>query len=309
MDSNLSVNFTRRGSYFTVLKRGARGLELNYFLKSGAILNSPDGEDFEMKKQLEILFSEIADKSIKIDRLSVSLPCESAIIAQFPGREGISHGELIQLINLEIRQIDANLKSDSFNSSLYKLYSTKRKYELILAMMFYKTEIEKIRKLFKPYRLQPDSFEISQLNAHNSLYYNYPELGIENNAVFAIHADYIELSLMSGSRFVYYNHLALPESESFAMVLKSEYEKLTKSYIDSIDNIFFWGEGLKKEYIDLTKEALAGKVKNISRLNSFRMMSSTLSDEERDYCVRIGHIITPCIGAALPVYHEHLIIE
>ncbi len=308
MDSNLSVFFTASGTYFTVVKRGERGLELNHYSRTAAVFNSSNITDSEMNRQLDILFAELEKKDIKIDRISVSLPSESAIIAQFPGREGISQGELIQLMNLEIRQIDANLKSDDFTSSLFKLYSVKRKYDLILAMMFYKNEIEKIRKLFKPFRLQPELIEISQLNAHNSLYYNYPELGRENNAVFGIHADYIELSLMSGSNFVYYNHLALPANDAFPSMVKSEYEKLTKSYIDSIDNIFFWGEGLKKEYIDMTKLTLEGNVKNVSRLNSFRMMSSTLPENERDYCVRIGHIITPCIGAVLPVYHEHFIL-
>jgi len=105
---------------------------------------------------------------------------------------------------------------------------------------------------------------------------------------------------------VYYNLVSLPDLEKFGDSLEKEFDKLTSDYISHLDGLYFFGTGLKAEHIEIAKEKLSKKIPLIGRLNAFRMMTTSLSQREREYCSRVSHIFPPCIGGCFPAYHEHI---
>jgi len=306
MDLTLSVFFNIDRTYLTVVERTNRGLNLVYVNSTSSPVNIDHINEpsfIEASRELDSILKSI---ELKINRLTCTIPSETVLVSLFPGRTGISESELLQLVNLEIRQSYPQFGVENFSSSVIPLAPMINKRQMVLAVILLKQDFEVYSKLLYPLNLPVDNIEISQLNAHSAFIYNYPEISIKNIALLGVQSRFIDISLLSGKAPVYYNLVSLPDLEKFGDSLEKEFDKLTSDYISHLDGLYFFGTGLKAEHIEIAKEKLSKKIPLIGRLNAFRMMTTSLSQREREYCSRVSHIFPPCIGGCFPAYHEHI---
>jgi hypothetical protein len=147
---------------------------------------------------------------------------------------------------------------------------------------------------------------ISQFAAHAALLYNYPEHTGNTVALFTVQESFIDFSVLKKGKLVFYNLVSLPNHGELGAVCNAEIENmLAGQYVSYIDEAFLLGPGL-------TQATFTAAISEISvparRLNAFRMLTTNLSQRDRDYCVRTAHLYPPCIGAALPDIHAGEII-
>ena len=304
MDLTLSVFFNIDRTYITMVERTPMGLKLVYVNSTSTPVNIEHiaEESFQTaSNEVQTILKEIQSP---VSRVTCTIPAESVLVSLFPGRTGITNKELLQLVNLEIRQAYPQFELDNFSSTIIPLAPKKDKKQMIMAVILLKQDFEVYKKILSPLGMAVDNIEISQMNAHSAFIYNYPEHADKNIALVGIQNKFADISILTNKSPQYYSLASLSEINKFGGLIEKEFDKLTTEYIQSLDGIFFFGTGLTNEHIEIARDTLGKKVNLIGRLNAFRMMKASLSQREREYCSRVSHIFPPCIGGCFPAYHE-----
>jgi hypothetical protein len=150
------------------------------------------------------------------------------------------------------------------------------------------------------------NIEISQLNAHSTFLYNYPERKHETVAIIGVSNNFLDISIIKAGKPVYYNLAKLKDREMIGDVCLEEFEKVTGIYVEKIDSAYLFGEGLDIDMLVIAQSLIMMSVPNVGKLNAFRMFTTDMDKRNRDYCSRMAHIFPPCIGGNLPAYHQKI---
>ncbi len=306
MSKILSVYFSSERTYFTLSELSSKGLQLLYINSTEVPI---DLEDIETDnsvlgtQELEIHLSGIAQD---IDRITVTISAENALISQIPGGDDISEEDLKNLIKLEINQAYPNLKFEDFTTHVYPLDAKKDGSKMMMAAIVPKKIYENAKKVLITAGKPVQNIEISQINAQNAFLFNYPELVEAPVVLLGIDKQFVDISIMKDSKPLYYNLARIKDSTKLGEVCKKEFEKILEEYVENIQSAYFFGPGLNKEILENTQKEIGALVYQSGRFNAFRMVSTELDDREKEYCSRLLHIFPPCIGGSMPSYFERI---
>lgn len=306
MKRTLSIFFNIDRTYVTITEPNEKGLELLYLNSTNNNIDLENiDDDYAQRgvKELEVLLSSF---DVEIDKISITIPAESVMVSQFPGRQGMEESELRKLISLEIRNAFPTFNPDDFTSNIVPLERRLDGQSLMLAVIIPKQIILSCIDILKAYDLPIENIEISQLSAHSAFLYNYPEMINNNVIIIGVQDQFMDVSIISNGKPIYYDLVSLSDKNDIGAVFEAEYEKLITTAVDHIDHAYFFGTGLTRDmYIAVWETSMLLGI-NVGRLNAFRMMTTNLNARDREYCSRTMHIFPPCIGASFPSYHERI---
>jgi hypothetical protein len=306
MKTALSVFFNIDRTYLTWVRNTDKGLSLEYInsTKSSIDLENLGSEASQQgKKELNEILSSLGETP---DRLSVTIPAEIVYVSQFPGDHSMKKKELQELIGLEIRQAYPGMNDQDFVTNIYPLKSGKSGKDMMMAVIISKEILKSCDKILKSVDQKISVIEISHLNSHTAFLYNYPERHDQTVALLGIQENFIDVSIIQNKHPVYYNLLSVSDFDQLGDILEEEFNRIRENHVDEIDTAFFFGISLTKElYLQMWETAMLIGFE-AGRLNAFRMMHTTLDQRDREYCTRTSHIYPPCIGGALPSYHNRI---
>ncbi|MCX6148577.1 MAG: hypothetical protein NTW25_15190 [Candidatus Kapabacteria bacterium] len=306
MKRTLSVFFNIDRTYVTITEPNEKGIELLYLNSTDTNIDLENLDDDFAQVGIEDLEALLKPIEIEVDRICVTIPAESVLVSQFPGRPGMEESELRKLVSLEIRNAYPTFNPDDFTSNVIPLAQRQDGQSLMLAVIMPKQIIMSCIDILKVYDLPIENIEISQLNAHSAFLYNYPEMMDKNVIIIGVQDQFMDVSVISAGKPIYYDLVSLGDKSEIGNVFEAEYEKLTKTAIQNIDCAYFFGTGLTRDmYISVWETSMLLGI-GIGRLNAFRMITTKLDSRDREYCSRTMHIYPPCIGSSFPAYHEKI---
>jgi hypothetical protein len=136
--------------------------------------------------------------------------------------------------------------------------------------------------------------------AISALTYNYPEIAGSNTAIISFSLNSNWLMVCSENKPAYFSKLCESSNIFNFDNIKSELEKAEELLSSKVKYLFLSGESLTPEIINDFKKSLSNKFNVINRLNAFRMLTTKLDSDHREYCNRMAHVFPSCIGAGMP---------
>jgi hypothetical protein len=209
--------------------------------------------------------------------------------------------ELQELLKLEIRQQLPGYTLEDFHTEAFPMAARLDGTEMMLAISIEKNFVMLAEQVLGELQLPLVRTGVSQMAAHSALMYNYPEHARNTVMVLGVQDQYMDVSVVRQGKLAYYNLVSLPSKQDIGQVCEREMQKLLAQYVPFIDAAFLFGAGLAKPALEAAQQAIPVQVE---RLNTFRMMKSTLDERERQYSSRVAHIFPACIGGALPLLQE-----
>lgn len=304
MELTLSVYFGNDRTYLTLVKPKEDGLELVYL---NATSSHIDLDNIENSQSGVLELNKILDDiNHDIGQLTVTLPSENVLVTKFPSKPNITLDELKKLVNLEIRQNFPQYNHDDFTSTTIKFAPKLDGVSMDIAVIIPKQNYISCKKILEKIKVPISNTEISQFNAHNAFLFNYPDYTDKTVVLIGIYSQFIDFSVMTDTKPLYYNLLNFKEENEFGKILENEINKLLNEYVNFIDAVYFFGSNLNKELYTTAKEGLKGIVMETGKFNAFRMLSTHLDIRDKEYSSRTAHIYPPCIGACIKPYHERL---
>jgi hypothetical protein len=305
----LSVFFNSDRIYLATLEPTSKGLHLVDFNATDNYYDHENPSDERSLLAAEELNHILPELQIdNISNISITLADESVLITQFPGNFSMKKEELQKLVNFEIRRTYKSFEYEKYHSTIIQMAPRRSGSQMILAVLIQKKILNSCSKLFESLNIPINNLNIAQINAQSAFIYNYPEQCSNTVAILGIQRQFIDLSLIKEGQPIYYNLISMNSKNFISDICKNEFEKLLKDYVDRIDSAYFYGHNLQKDVLLKIKKDLINQVPVIARLNAFRMLSTGISDIEREYCSRNSHIFPPCIGGAIPPYHKSIMI-
>ncbi len=305
MEQILSVYFNIDRTYFTVLKSDPKGLELVYLNSTSAPVDLENMEETstDVFNEIDSMLSEIEGD---IDRVTVTLPSESVLVSQFPGASGMSEEEMKQLVSLEIKQSYPQFNFNDFTVNIIPLAERKDSAAMMMGVIMPKSSYMSCKKILQSLNQPLSNIEISQLSAHNAFLYNYPEKHESTVLLMGLQDQFIDVSVIKNKQPIYYNLVSLPDKDKFGEIFEAEFNKISEEVVEGISSAYFFGAGLTKDLHMMGWETSMLLGIEAMRLNAFRMMKTNLDPRAKEYCLRTLHIYPPCIGGAMPAYHENI---
>ncbi|MCX7909701.1 MAG: hypothetical protein N2560_09345 [Ignavibacteria bacterium] len=305
MNSILSIFFSPERTYLALLEMTSNGLNLKNI---GTTTDPIDLENIDNPSNeipLKELYGLLNDFVEFTNIISVSIPMEYVILTQFPGRPNISTNEILSVINIEIRQQYPQFNTEEFPTHLFELMPRKE-HTYYLAAIIPKKIFQGIKTIANKVGKIVERIEISQISAHNSLLYNYPEEKSKIVGIFNISDKFIDYSIVRNQDFFAYNLIKYNSQEQIPNLIQQNFEKIAKELNITIDSLFFFGSHLNKVLLEKISLQLKNKVEKIQRLNPFRLVTSELDAPTKQLCARIAHHFAPCVGSILPEFHKRI---
>ncbi|GAB1370318.1 hypothetical protein MASR1M45_03780 [Candidatus Kapaibacterium sp.] len=307
MKKILSVFFNIDRVYLAGLTLDESGVSLDYI---NSTIHHVDLENINTEEsvngiaELNKFFFEM---NFDPDEVSVTLPSESVLVAKFPGKKDMTEDELKRLLNLEISQVYPQCDEEDFSKYVIPLTPNDDKLYQIMSVIVPNEDFNAINQVLQILNRPVFRYDITQLNAHTCFLYNYPEF-INKTVLFVfIQGQFMDISVLQNGAPIYFNLTALTDFNQIGEILEHEHAKIVPSYVSEIDACFYFGTGINKQVsLTLWETASLLGIFEAKRLNAFRMLKTSLSKREKEYCSRTFHIFPACVGAALVPQHTIL---
>lgn len=306
MSKTISVFYNIDRTYVTYVEIKEDGLELLYLNSTENRIDLENLESDESLLGIQELSSILHEIGTDFNRISITLPAENVFVSKIPGDSNLSVHDVKRLVNFEIRQNFPQFTFDDFATTVVPLAPMLDGKNLLLCVIVPNDILANATQLVKDLGTHIHSIDISQLNAHNAFRYNYPELWDKNVVLASIQSKFIDISLSKNGMPGYYNLASFANPEQISEIVEKEFQKILNEAAETIDAVFFFGANLNKDLLMMCWETSMLLGLEAKRLNPFRMMKTQLGKREREYCSRTFHIYPPCVGGALPVYHQRI---
>lgn len=258
----------------------------------------------------------------------VSTTMENALTHQIPYSNTLTTDELRRLVRLEASVHLPAHDAGQFLATIYPLYGFAANPFMAMSVMLSTTITSVADQISHLLRADLQRLSVAQTAAHDALRYNYPEeRGIV--ALLGLQRGFVDVSIVRSSVLLHTMTLCLESELSEVLHEAAEigYDEekqslertgLGKLCFDAlqdaeeavqarIETAYFFGADLTKAALDEISAYFADdrathteQPTALRRLNPFRRFASRLDERMNSYCARVGHILTPCIGAALP---------
>lgn len=305
MKSNLSIYFGTDRTYLALIESQSKGLCLKYIDSTDHPIDLDNPESHNSKEGLDEFFYLVEAIPEQYHFINLGLPLELALITQFPARPKISKDEIMSIVNIEMRQVYPQFDPAQFPTYLFQLKERKNS-SFYLAVIIPRKIYENIKNITTRLNCLVEKIEISQVNSHNALLYNYPEFFSKNVGIFNIQDGFIDFSIINGKQFISYSLIKYNKFDEIPDLIIKHIEGIQKEIDISLEACFLFGISLTRDLFEFTASKISKDTLTIKKLNPLRMFTTSLSERERAYCSRIAHILPPCIGASIPVYHDRI---
>lgn len=301
--NNLSVYFGSKRTYLCVTEPTDKGLKINYVNASEQAIDLEDPEAIDTMIASDDI-KEMLDEIGEVSRVSVTLPADSVLVTKIPGKKDMSLEEKRKLVEIEIKHSFPQFNYRDFIPSVINFAPKIDGKEIMLATIIPKQDFVSCKEILSSADHPINSIEISQLNAHASFLYNYPELRDKNVAIVGVADKFLDISVITNGKPVYYNLAKLNDKEMIGDVCLEEIAKITEKYIKNVDAVYLFGESLDIDLLVIAQSMIMMSVPVVGKLNAFRMFTTDLDQRHKDYMSRVAHLFPPCIGGNLPGYGE-----
>jgi hypothetical protein len=302
----LSIFFNADRVYLMVCEPTPDGLKLIYVNSTENPIDLEFMDSPQNKLAINELNSIFSTFDFNVESISVSLSADTILVSHLPGKANITQQEIKQLISLEIRQAFPMFSFEDFVSSVVPTEPDLNSKSNLISIIIPKVIMDNCKNIMAALNAPIVKFEISQINAHQSFLYNYPEYAGLSIAFFQVQDQFIDVSLVNGEQIYYYNLISLNKKDKLGEICAKELLTFAKNYNQSIDLGVFFGSGLTKENLAETKVILKNVILEVDRLNAFRMIKTDLPDRVKEYCSRTSHIFPSCIGGFMPYVSNKL---
>jgi Tfp pilus assembly PilM family ATPase len=307
MSKTVSVFYNIDRTYVTLVEMKDDGLELLYLNATDNRIDLENIESDESMLGVQELSSILYEIGDDINRVSITLPADNVFVSKVPGDDDLSVQDIKKLVNFEIRQNFPQFTFEDFSTTVVPLAPMLNGKKMLLCVIVPNDILSTATQLLKDLNLPfVNSIDISQINAHNAFRYNYPELWDKNVVLASIQNKFIDISLSKNGVPGYYNLASFSSNEQISEIIEKELQKILTEAAETIDAVFFFGANLTKDNFMMCWETAMILGLEAKRLNPFRMMRTQLGERERQYCSRTFQIYPPCVGGALPVYHQRV---
>lgn len=306
MSKTISVFYNIDRTYVTLVEMKDDGLELLYLNSTENRIDLENLESDESLLGVQELSGILNQIGNEFNRISITLPAENVFVSKIPGDDNLSVQDIKKLVNFEIRQNFPQFTFEDFATTVVPLAPTNDGKSMLLCVIVPNDILSNATQIVKDLSPHVNSIDISQLNAHNAFRYNYPELWDKNVVLASIQNKFIDISLSKKGIPGYYNLASFSNFEQISEIIEKEFQKILNEAAESIDAVYFFGANLTKDIFMTCWETTMLVGAEAKRLNPFRMMRTALGKREREYASRTFHLYPPCVGGALPVYHQRI---
>ncbi len=301
---SLSLFFDTSRTYLALTRFNDEIPELLYINSTEHPLDFSDADTRKQQTGKDELFKLLEQIEQKPDEINVALTNKHFVLTKIPYKVGISGNELKELISFEIENNYDTANVFELNCILTPFFDNHRESDYIFLTMFPKSLSKKIEEMFAGFG-KIKTITNGQFAALNSFKFNYSELGNSNTILFGLNNKDVEIAYFVGGKpeSAYFKLLA---DENALAVINSEYNRIKEKTGKSEFTIFAYGGKLTAKFLD-DFGLFAGT--KIYRLNAFRNYTTKLDDRVKKYCSRTAHIYPSCLGASLPAFTEHIIMN
>ncbi|MCX7879233.1 MAG: hypothetical protein N2517_01045 [Ignavibacteria bacterium] len=303
MNNTLAISCCLERLYIALVSQEEKGYDLKYLATTKnpldlEFINNPLNE-----QSLDELFTLINQCPYNFDSVTFSIPVENAIITKIP-TQNITTTDVISLIEMEIKQIYSQYNPSEFPTYLYNMKSSSKDISWSLAIIIPKIIFQQTKAISKKLGIIVKRIEICQICAHNSLLYNYPEDFDKLVALVNIAEKFADFSCLKGRDLYFYTLIKFNDESELIQKTNETIRKLTEEFNSPISSVYLFGPSLTRITLRNFQSNLSLESGAIKRLNPLRYFTTSLDEGGAQIAARIAHLLPPCIGSAIPNYHE-----
>ncbi len=299
----VSIYFNLYKTFLTVVERTEDKFILHYLNSTTANIDLKDISSSQSLESITEIFSMLSEYFDKIKFLNIVLSPEYVHNTIFPGDINTISNDVYELLNLEIENAFEDKKIDDFKINLTGIFSpTTMTNEMLLVNLLPKTIEDSINQMFIDYGLLVNEIYFNNSALVNTFLFNYPEKSNERSAIICFHKDILEILLVAQSKLIAYEFVIRDDETIDQIVEKKLQEMFFNSKIAAVDNLFICGTELSKDVFIKCWKTGSFLSADTRRLNPFRMFTTELEERDKEYCARVFHLFTSCIGGSLPFY-------
>lgn len=300
----LNVFFDYSRIFFAVIDRNRKGLKLLDIGSTSVPVDLSQEVVDDSNKAIAELKSSLHEIGHNIEELNVIVSNKYASSTQIPFTDD-SSSDLIQLINLEIRQHYPESIDLNFLKKLYLIESKTSKSKMYLLILIKEEILRRVNKLLNFTGLSVNYFTTPLIAAMNCAEYNYPEISHLNRLLIGFSDNFLEVSVNRDCVLSHYNLIDNNNTQNLIPEFDAHIKNLNNTGILTRAG-YAYGNGLTKSSLDSLNEKNTNINGSYNRLNAFRYVKTNLSDEYKDYCFKTAHIYPPVVGACLHGYDKSI---
>lgn len=303
MKKILTVYFGENRTYFTLTGPAKKGYELK-FVHFDKFTPNLQNEDINGKLQSVDFADSIREIFETADKMNIVLPSHTYHSALIPKPVEYSSENLKKLCELDIRFNFPEKVYEDFNVFAIPLQDSKKTYKYFSVEFIENSIIENYKILLTDVNVPIEKIISFSSASASSLKYNYPEIKNEPSAIFNFGSKQVNVLVIKDGLLIYQSQILCETEYILNEILRKEIEKVEDLSEEKINNLFLAGEFFTPEILEDLRKQFSNNIKSINRFNSFRMLTTNLGREYREYCSRMAHVFPPCIGGGLPACFE-----
>lgn len=305
----LSIFFNTDRTYITKILNNSDGLKLEYLNATNTPIDLDSLHTDEQTQAFDEIDNIIENCGNDFDNISIIFPADSLLISHMPSKKGITKEEIMELIVIELKRTFPNLNITNFQIQVFQLNENKSKINKQIAVVYQNNDLSVFEQYFSKYGKKINFPYVSQIAAANCFMYNYPELHNKNVAIVGIQNNYIDFCVISNGNFVYFGLENYSTSDQIPTALESQIEKAMSEIVDDLaGGIYYYGRDINQQtFINCWETAMIFGAEG-KRLGTFRMLKSDLGERDIEYTIKTAQYYAPCIGAAIPLYFDSIIL-
>lgn len=305
----LSIFFNTDRTYIAKILNSPDGLKLEYLNATNTPIDLDSLHTDEQTQAFDEIDNIIGQCGNDFDNISVVFPADSLLISHMPSKKGITREEIMELIGIELKRTFPNLNITNFQIQVFQLNENKTKVNKQIAVVYQNNDLSVFEQYFQKYEKEINFPYVSQIAAANCFLYNYPELKDKNAAIVGIQNNYIDFCVISKSNFVYFGLENYATADQIPTALEAQIEKVMNEVVDDLaGGIYYYGRDVNQQtFISCWETAMIFGAEG-KRLGTFRMLKSDLEERDIEYSIKTAQYYAPCIGAAIPLYFDSIIL-
>ncbi len=303
----LSISCTSNSVVSTLSQYGPKGIEILDIgeLDEPLAISSPNHISDNAKLSAQLLG--LAESSrTRADRLHLSLPSSSVHYRILPGLHTAGSEVLSELLELEMMHAREIAGMVSLSARLVPLHYSDLPengvHEGQTLVLISDAEVEFcVRELAATMGYAEVQIRSSFECAEQSFRYNYPEKRNQNVALVSIDEHELTVGLYGEGRLNYLHNVDAVASAECAETLCTVLDEMLEQRVPELHTVALYGFDISPLLIRRLKAGLDSRVREVERLNAFRMCQSAMDDAHRKYAALYAHRYAVCVGNALPV--------
>lgn len=303
VETLVTLYFDTYRTYIAHLEHTAQGLCLSGIHVTNAPVDlSQNLDDVRASvgmEEVERCLEHLSERHERIDAIAVSLDMDSVLAYPIPYSPALTSQQLSEYAAFELMQHVPDADPKQFFTSLYPFRSDEDS-PMAFAVHVGANAASVAVHAAAVLRSTLRRISVSQADAHNVFAYNYADEAHKTVALCGVQDKYVDISVLCNNTILDVATLEvdhLSPSSPLGSVCKAYVQNLDDEQGITLDTAYFFGTDLTKNDIDTVHRELSMPVK---RLNPLKMLTSTLTLREREYCSRIAHVLVPSVGSMLP---------